>query len=398
MPRPTPFHPRTSALCTSLFYKEWAGCYAVRRYDVYVDREYYALRHQATLMDATPLYKYEVRGKDACELVTRVTVRGFEGHKVGRVSYVCWCDEHGKVLDDGTVTKLALDHFRVTSAEPALAWLERHARGLDVKITDASRSLAALALQGPRSRDVLRGLIGSSIDGLRFFRAMPVRFPGPPAFDGWITRTGYTGDLGYELWCANEHALHLWDAVMECGKPFGLLPMGLDALDVSRVEAGFVLGAVDYTSARIAFIEKQKSTPFELGFDWMVEIDRADFVGREALRAEKERGPARRLVGLEIDWDEFEAIYAAFGLIPHLATETSREPVPVYDGGRQVGYATSRTFSPTLKKYLALATVAAEYAKPQSELRIEVTCEYERRTATARVTPTPFLELERKKS
>jgi aminomethyltransferase len=404
MPRPTPFHARTSALCTSLLYKEWAGCYAVKRYDVYVDREYYALRHQATLMDATPLYKYELRGRDACALVSRVMVRGFEGHKTGRVSYVCWCDEHGKVLDDGTVTKLAEYHFRVTSADPALAWLERQARGLDVSITDVSRSLAALALQGPRSRDVLRSVVGKEIDGLRFFRAMPVRFPiargaaGGPGFDGWITRTGYTGDLGYELWCANEHALALWDAVMEAGAPHGLLPMGLDALDVVRVEAGFVLGAVDYTSARIAFIERQKSTPFELGFDWMVEEERAGFIGAAALRAERAAGPTRRLVGLEIDWDAYEALHAGLGLVPHLATETSREGVPVYDGGRQVGYATSRTFSPTLKKYLALAHVSADLARPGTELAIEATCEYERHTVPARVTKTPFLDLERKKA
>ncbi len=398
MPRPTPFHPRTSALCTSLFYKEWAGCYAVRRYDVYVDREYYALRHQATLMDATPLYKYEVRGANAADLVSRVMVRGFHGHKVGRVSYVCWCDEFGKVLDDGTVSKLAEDHFRVTSAEPALAWLERHARGLDVRVSDVSRTLAALALQGPRSRDVLRGLVGGAIDGLRFFRVMPVRFTASPAFDGWITRTGYTGDLGYELWCANEHALALWDAVIECGKPYGLLPMGLDALDVSRVEAGFVLQSVDYTSARVAWIERQKSTPFELGFDWMVELERDGFVGRDALLSAKETGPKRRLVGLEIDWNEFEALHQRFGLIPHLATETCREGVPVYQGGRQVGYATSRTFSPTLKKYLALATVAAEHAEPGHELAIEVTCEYERHRATARVARMPFFEPERKKA
>jgi aminomethyltransferase len=398
MPRPTPFHARTSALCTSLLYKEWAGCYAVKRYDVYVDREYYALRHQATVMDATPLYKYELCGKDACALASRVMVRDFASHKVGRVSYVCWCDEHGKVLDDGTVTKLAEDHFRVTSADPALAWLTRHARGLDVTLVDASRTLAALALQGPLSRDVLRGLVGSSADGLRFFRAMPVRFPVKPGFEGWVTRTGYTGDLGYELWCANEHAPALWDAVLESGRPFGLLPMGLDALDVARVEAGFVLGAVDYTSARIAFIERQKSTPFELGFDWMVELERDGFVGAAALRAERETGPVRRLIGLEIDWDEFEALHVGFGLVPHLATETSREGVPVYDGARQVGYATSRTFSPTLKKYLALAHVGADHAQPGTELRIEVTCEYERHTAAARVTKTPFLDLERKKA
>ena len=399
MPRPTPLHPRTSALCTSLLFKEWAGCYAVKRYDVYHEREYYALRHQATLMDVTPLYKYEVRGPNAAELVSRVMVRGFKKHEVGRVSYVCWCDEEGKVLDDGTVTRLSDDHFRVTSAEPSLAWLERHARGLDVAVEDVSRKMAALALQGPYSREVLRQLVAGGLDDLGFFRAMPARFEvDGGGFEGVVTRTGYTGDLGYELWCANDDACALWDALMEAGRVNGILPMGLDVLDVARVEAGFLLGSVDYTSARSAFIERQKSSPFELGFDWMVKLKRAPFVGQQALRAEKESGPKRRLVGLEIDWNEFEAIFNRMGLPPHLSAETCREGVPVYRDGRQVGYATSRTWSPLLKKYLALATVRSELSKPGTELTIEVTCEYERHGATATVRPTPFYDPERKKS
>ncbi len=397
MPVPTAFHSRTHPLCTSLLYKEWAGCYAVRRYDVYVDREYYAARNQATAMDATPLYKYELRGKGARDLLSRVSVRGFEKVAIGRVGYVCWCDEHGKVLDDGTVARLGETRYRLTSADPALAWLQGHARGLDVAIEDTSRKLAALALQGPRSRDVLRGLVGRAIDDLRFFRALETRLAGKNGFELTITRTGYTGDLGYELWCAHEHAPALWDALFEAGEPHGLLPMGLDALDVLRVEAGFLLQGVDYTSARRAHIERQKSTPFELGFDWMVDLDRAPFVGQAALRAEKANGPAKKVVGLEIDWNDFERIYEGFELPPHLSTETCREGVPLYRGGRQVGYATSRTWSPLLKKYLALATVESTYAGPGSELEIEVTCEYERHRAGARVQKTPFYDPERKK-
>jgi len=399
MPRPTPLHPRTKELCTSLAYKEWAGCYAVCRYDTYHDREYYALRHQATLMDATPLYKYEVRGPHAAELLSRVTVRDYRRHAVGRVSYVCWCDEHGKVLDDGTATRLDDDHFRFTSAEPALSWLEQHARGLDVVVEDTSRELAALALQGPLSRDVLRPLVGAGLDELRFFRALPVSFDVEGGkVEGLVTRTGYTGDLGYELWMRNDDALAVYDAVLESGKPLGLLPMGLDALDVSRVEAGFVLNGVDYSSARSAFIERQKSTPFELGFDWMVQLEREPFVGQAALRADRERGPQRKLVGLVVDWDEFEAIYESFGLPPHLTTETCREGAPLYEHGSQVGYATSRTWSPLLKQYLALGHVEARLARPGTRLEIEVTCEYERHRAGAVVTATPFFDPERKKA
>ncbi len=398
MPAPTPFHPRTFAACTSLLYKEWAGCYAVRRYDVYLDREYYAVRHQATVMDATPLYKYEVRGKDAAALLARVMVRGFAKFAPGRVGYVCWCDEHGQVLDDGTVTRFADDHFRVTAADPALAWIARQTRGLDVSIVDSSRTLAALALQGPLAREILRNLLGSSIDEVKFFRALVTRLPGKPGPELVVTRTGYTGDLGYELWVANEHAVSLWDALFEAGAPHGLLPMGLDALDVARVEAGFLLGGVDYTSARRALIGRQKSTPYELGFDWMVELEREPFMGQAALARAAAAGPARRFVGLEIDWEDFERIYERYALPPHLETGTSREGVPLFRGGRQIGYATSRSWSPLLKKYLALGTVDADLAAPDNELEIEVTCEYERHRARVRVRKLPFFDPERKKA
>jgi aminomethyltransferase len=398
LPAPTPFHPRTFSACSSLLYKEWAGCYAVKRYDVYVDREYYAVRHQATVMDCSPLYKYELTGPDAAALLSRVMVKSFAKFAVGRVGYVCWCDEHGKVLDDGTVTRLSDQHFRVTAADPALAWILRQTRGLKVEVRDSSRSLAALALQGPSSREVLRGMLGSAVDGLKFFRALPTRLPGKSAAELVLTRTGYTGDLGYELWVANEHAVELWDALLEAGAPHGLMPMGLDALDVARVEAGFLLGGVDYTSARRAHIERQKSTPYELGFDWMVELEREPFVGQAALTRARAEGPSRRFVGLEIDWEDFERIYERYQLAPHVETGTSRDGVPLYRGGRQVGYATSRSWSPLLKKYLALATLDADLAAPDNELEIEVTCEYERHRARARVKKLPFFDPERKKA
>jgi aminomethyltransferase len=398
LPAPTPFHPRTFPACSSWLYKEWAGCYAVKRYDVYLDREYYALRHQATVMDASPLYKYEVRGKDAAALLSRVMVRGFAKFAEGRVGYVCWCDEEGKVLDDGTVTRFAADHFRVTAADPAYAWLSRQTRGLTVTIEDSSRTLAALALQGPRTKEILRALVGNAIDGLKFFRALVTKLPGRAGAELVVTRTGYTGDLGYELWVANEHAVTLWDALAEAGAVHGLLPMGLDALDVARVEAGFLLGGVDYTSARRAPIERQKSTPYELGFDWMVELEREPFLGQAALARAQREGPARRFVGLEIDWQDFERIYEMYGLPPHLETGTSRDGVPLYRGGRQVGYATSRSWSPLLKKYLALGTLEAELAAPDNELEIEVTCEYERHRARAHVRKLPFYDPERKKA
>jgi len=397
VPIPSPLHARTSALCDSLRYKEWAGYFAVCSFAACHEREYYAFRHAAGLIDVTPLYKYEVRGPDAGRLLSRISVRGFTKQKIGVVSYVCWCDERGKVLDDGTVARLDEHHYRMTSADPALRWLERHARGLDVKVEDATRDLAAVALQGPASRAVLRELFGAGIDDLRFFRSWRTTFEGR---DLTITRTGYTGDLGYELWIANDGALALWDAVFEAGRPHGLLPAGLDALDVVRVEAGFLLKDVDYFSARHALIPAHRSSPFELGFDWMVKLDRDPFVGQAALRSEAQTGPTRRLVGLALDWDDLEGLFDNFALPPDLPGGTSRDGVPVYHPGTGhfVGQATSRTWSPTCKSYLALATVESEYAELGTELDVEVTVEYRRKPCRARVVPRPFFDPERKKA
>ena len=388
MPHPTPFHERTAALCTSLRFKEWAGSYAVCAYDTYVDREYYAFRHTAGLLDVTPLYKYEVRGAGAADFLAHVMVRDVRRLERGRVWYTCWCDDDGKVLDDGTVTHLRRDHYRVTSATPNLAWLRTQARGFDVTVEDVTRALCALAIQGPLARAMLQSVCATDLSGLKFFRAAGATIEG--VGEALVTRTGYTGDLGFEIWVRNEQALPLWDALLAAGRPHGLIPAGLDALDVVRVEAGFVLLGVDYFSARDARIPAQTSTPSEIGLGWMVDLDRERFVGQHALAAEAARGPAWALVGLEIDWEEFETLHDRVGLPPHLAVATCREGVPIHLGGRQVGQATSRTWSPTLKRYLALASVHAAHGQVGTTLQIEVTVEYVRHRASARVVPMPF--------
>ena len=403
MPVPTPLHPRTAPLCTSLSWKEWAGYHAVCRFDTALEREYFALRHAVTVMDATPLYKVDVRGPDAALLLSRVTVRDFSSTRVGRVSYVCWCDPHGHVLDDGTVTRLGQDHFRLTSAEPAWTWFSQHARGLDVRLSDVSAEYAALSVQGPRAREVVSQVAGEAAAQLGYFRALEVPLAEHP---GAVTRTGYTGDLGFELWVPAAGALALWDSVLEAGKPHGILPMGLDALDIARVEAGYVLQGVDYFSAKHAWTTRQTSTPFELGFDWMVKLERPEqdhahfesFVGQRALQAEARRGPKRRLVCLEVDWDEFERLHNAWDVPPHLPLGTCREGVPVFLGRHQIGQATSRTWSPMTKRFLALATVDARHAHPGTQLAIEVTVEYHRSPCPARVIPLPALDLSRRKA
>ncbi len=395
MPRKTPFHPRTQALAESYAWKEWAGYLAVCTYDRHSEREYFAFRYAAGLLDVTPLYKVDVRGPDAAAFLSRAWCRDITKCSVGRVVYTTMADAHGKCLDDGTVSRLSRDHYRVTSSESWLAWFGRLSRGFDVTLEDTTHQVAALALQGPHARDVLREITAFDVDRMRFFRVRPTTIAGVPVH---LSRTGYTGDLGYEIWTSNEHALALWDALIAAGRPWGLEPAGLDALDVTRIEAGFVLQGIDYVSARSCLIEARKSTPTEAGLGWTVDLDdRPPFVGQKALLLERERGPVWDLVGLELDWPELEALYASYGLPPHLAPLACRQAVPVYGPSGQVGQATSQTWSPVLKKPIALAQIRVGHAKVGTRLQVEHTVEFERRRITATVVERPFYDPPRKK-
>ncbi|MDX1578627.1 MAG: aminomethyltransferase family protein, partial [Gemmatimonadota bacterium] len=353
------------------------------------------IRSAAALIDVSPLYKYRIAGPGAAALANRVVTRDVEKLEVGQVYYTPWCDPAGKVRDDGTLQRLAASDFRLTSAEPTLLWLEENAVGLDVTVTDESDAVGALALQGPTSRDVLREIAEAEVDGLGFFRLVETRIGGVPVE---LTRTGYTGDLGYEIWVRAEDAVRLWDAVVEAGDRFGLAPAGMLALDMARVEAGLLLVDVDYVPAHRALIELRKSSPFELGLGWTVARGGASYVGRAALEAEREREPAWRLRGLEVDWDSIEAAFAEVDLPPEVPAMALRDSVPVYAGGVQAGYATSRTWSPTVKKLIALAHLRARWAAAGTELEIELTVEHRRRRALARVVDTPFYDPERKRA
>jgi aminomethyltransferase len=397
VPRPTPFHTRTAALCESQAWRRWAGYMVASSYELQHDREYHAIRNAAGLLDVSPLYKYLVTGKDAARLLDRVVTRHVAAAKVGRVLYTPWCDAGGKVIDDGTVSRLGESTFRLTSAEPNLRWLSLNATGLDVRIDDVSETTAALALQGPTSRDILQTLADTDLTRLRYFRLVDTKLRGVPVT---ISRTGYTGDLGYELWLAAADALTVWDALIEAGTPHGITPCGILALDMARVEAALMLLDVDYISAHKALIESQKSSPYELNLGWTVALEKERFVGRAALVAEYAAGAAWRFVGLEVDWVSLERLFAAVGLPPRLPAAAWRTSVPVYAGGsrEQVGYATSGCWSPLLKKSLALAHVTAEHAAVDTPLEIEVTVEHRRRRAEAKVVPTPFFNPERKRA
>jgi aminomethyltransferase len=315
---------------------------------------------------------------------------------IGQAAYCCWCNDDGKIIDDGTVFRLEENRFRVHAAEPMLAWFEQFKRGFDVFIEDITQAVAAVAIQGPTSRDILKQLTDVDLDSLAYCRIATGRLDGLAAV---ISRSGYTGDLGYEIWVENEAALPLWDALMDAGKPYLLQPAGLDVLDITRIEAGLILNGVDFHNAEHCLIESQKSTPFELGLGWMIDLQREPFSGQRALKAERANGSQYALVGLELDWSEQEALYAKHGLPVQVSTGAWRGGVPVYNrqGSRQVGRATSGTWSPIIKKNLALASVENAYALPGTDLKIEYTVEYQRETVTAAVTPMPFYNPEHRK-
>jgi len=396
MPIPTPFHERTRSLCTSYRWKDWSGYYAVCSYDICHEREYNAFRQAAGVLDVTPLFKYDVTGPEAAAFLSRVMVRNIQKLKVGRVVYLCWCDEHGMVLDDGTCARLGEQHFRVTAAAPSYHWFIQHAQPFDCAVEDTTARYGALAIQGPNSREILRQITDIDLDDFRFFAVGACQFDGIP---GWLTRTGYTGDLGYELWVNAEHGVRLWDALMDAGKAFGIEAAGLDALDVTRVEAGFIMQGVDYFSAHEAMIDSQKSTPFELGLGWTVKLkDRLPFIGQEALEREKVDGSRGAMGGLDISWEALERLYDAYELPPCLPSAAWRTAVPVYSADRQIGRATSGAWSPILKRNLALATVESRYAEPGTVVDFEVTVEWERKKVPATVVKPPFFNPERKRS
>jgi aminomethyltransferase len=388
MPIGTPFHQRTFRLCESLNYREWSGYYTVSAYEAHHEHEYNAIRNAAALIDISPLFKYRVTGKDATRLVDRVITRDLRKVSVGQVIYTPWCDEFGKVIDDGTVSRLDEDIYRWTAADPSLRWFTQNAVGLDVRIEDISESVAALALQGPTSARLLKAVTeDADIANLKYFRVTTGKIAGVPVE---ISRTGYTGDLGYEIWVDADRALNVWDALIAGGRAFDITPAGMLALDVARIEAGLLLIDIDFNSSKKALVEEQKYSPFEMGLDRLVHLDKNRFVGQQALLEEKRRGHGKQIVGLEIDWTEVEKLYEAVGLPPAVSPIASRLAVPVFRNGAQIGKATSTTWSPVLKKMIGLATVKREFGKPGAEIEVEITVEAIRHRVRARVTKTPF--------
>jgi aminomethyltransferase len=383
-------------LCQSLNYREWSGYYAVSTYEVHHEHEYNAIRNAAALIDVSPLYKYIVEGKDATKLVNRVITRDIDKVKPGQVIYCCWCDEQGMVIDDGTITRLEENRYRWTAADPSLRWFRQNGLNMNVRIEDVSEQIAALSLQGPTSGRLLKSVAEADIANLKFFRMTSATIAGVPVD---ISRTGYTGDLGYEIWVplrGPDSAVKVWDALMDAGRRFDIHPAGMLAMDVARIEAGLLLMEVDYLSSKKALVPSQKYSPYELGFGRLVHLEKENFIGRAALTQQQKNGVPRQLVGLEVEWTEVDALYEKFGLTPAAPAQASRVHVPVYLGGRQVGKATSTTWSPVLKKLIALASVDTAHAQIGSRLQMEITIEAVRQKVTATVVKLPFFNPERK--
>jgi glycine cleavage system T protein (aminomethyltransferase) len=393
VPVGTAFHERTMALCESLNYREWSGYYTVGVYEMHHEHEYNAIRNSAALIDISPLFKYRITGADATKFVNRVISRDIIKVSVDQVIYCCWCDPEGKVIDDGTITRLGENDYRWTAADPSLRWFQQNALGLNVHIEDISEQVAALALQGPTSGRLLKAVADANIADLKYFRVAHGKIAGVSVD---ISRTGYTGDLGFEIWTPWKDALRVWDKLMNEGEVFDIHPAGMVALDIARIEAGLILIEVDYISSKKALIDSQRYSPSEIGLGKLVDLKKENFVGRDALLEEKRKGPARALAGLEIDWNEVEALYDKIGMAPQVPSTASRVAVPVYRGGRVIGKATSTTWSPTLKKMIALACVERHSATVGTTLNIEMTVEAVRHTVSARVVPLPFFNPPRK--
>jgi aminomethyltransferase len=392
----TAFHPRTSEMNEKLAWGEWSGYHAAAVYADFHDIEYNAIREAAAVIDVSPLYKYLVSGPDGPRLMNRVLPRDAVRQRVNQVYYTPWVDEDAKMIDDGTVTRLSETTYRVTAALPCYRWFVLNATGLDVRVEDITETTAALALQGLKSRDVLGAATGQDWSDVPYFGRRATQIGGVPVD---VTRTGYTGDLGYELFVSTDDALAMWDRLFEVGPDYGLRPAGINALDVSRVEAGLILIEAEYTSALHARTADHYYSPFELGLGRLIDFDKGDFVGRRALLAERKAGgPARRLVGLELDWAGIEGMFARHGLAPMISPFVDRSPVPVYRESRQIGRATSITWGTTIKKMVGFGSIDKAHEKLGTRVSVEYSVEGERGKVSGTVVPLPFLDLPRKRS
>ena len=347
----TPFASRIRAACELQEWENWKGYVTPAAYDE-VELEYFAVRNTTGVFDLSPMTKYRIGGPDAAALLNRVMTRDVRRIAPGRVGYTLWCNDAGMVLDDGTLFHLAAGEYRLCAQERCLDWLHWSALGLDVAIKDETADVAALAVQGPTSCAALRAM---GLDGLECLKPFGLsRF----AFNGGellVSRTGFTGDLGYELWVAPEHAEALWDALFKAGREHLIRPMGSAALELARIEAGFIQAGVDFVPAEQVLRHGRGRSPFELGLGWLVDFDKGPFTGRAALLKEREQGSRFRFVRLDV-----------------AGNKPASESFILNKSGKVVGHATSAAWCPTAKRNLALASLEMPWGRPDDELYAEI--------------------------
>jgi glycine cleavage system T protein (aminomethyltransferase) len=397
MIRTTPFHERTSALNETGLWEHWSGYLSATRYQMSEKFEYFAIRNSAGVFDTSPLYKYRIHGADAERFLAGVLARDVRACRPGHAQYTIWCDDRGFVIEDGVVLRLAADEYLLTSAEPNLAYFQDLVGRENVEIDEVSEDYGVLAVQGPKSREILASL-APKVAKLEYFGLTTAKVGGAAVT---VSRTGYTGDLGYEVWTRADDALRVWDAVWEAGRGRNVIPFGLTALSMARIEAGLLLLDVDFRSSRFAWTDAHRSTPMELGLGWMfrtLESDDRAFIGRDAIRREIAGRTSRwKTMGLVFDWQDFDRHFNAAGLIPPKDHTPIHDEYYVYDDdGRQLGYATSQMYSPVLQRHIALARLPLDIATPGCRVKVELAVNHRYEYFDADVARLPLFNPERR--
>ena len=355
----SPFHKRQAALNIRDSWSVWNG-YKFANYYYDAEYEYFCVRNTCGTYDICPMQKYLIEGNDAEAMLNRMVTRDITKLRQNRVTYVCWCTNEGRMIDDGTIFKLGSNKFMLTCGSPSLAWLRKASFGFDaVKITDITDTLAALSFQGPTTYSVLKALGLKGIEDLKPFQIGYYDFSGTKLM---ISRTGFTGDLGYELWVENEYALALWDALYDKGENFGIQPYGEEATNMARLEAGFIMPYMEFNEALKTVHYQHDQTPFELSLGWLVDFNKPLFNGRKALLLDKKNGPKYTLTKLDIEGNK-----PAEGSYIYGDKKCSLE----------IGYVTSAMWSPAVKANIAMAMIKTEYL--QGEIWAEIYYEKELR-------------------
>ncbi|MDE0807122.1 MAG: aminomethyltransferase family protein [Longimicrobiales bacterium] len=403
MPLTTPFHSRLEEINQTGIWRHWSGYLVAPQYQYSLSNEYYSVRNSVSLLDTSPLFKYSFTGIDAKVLLERILLRDIGHCEVGKAHYTCWCDDRGFVLQDGVVMQVNSGEFWLTAAEPTLRYFRGVAKEMglsEVIIEDVSSDFGILSLQGPQAYNVISEL--TEVSGtLSYFDVVQTEIAGCSVT---VSRTGYTGDLGYEIWIRSDDAMRVWDALIGAGEDFNITPIGTTALKMVRVEAGLLLMGTDFYTSRFAWVDSQRETPHELGWGWMLkglENDGRDFIGRGAVEKELEMGKSRwKTVGLTVDWQEYESTYTEAGILPPHHEVYSESTMSIYRRGSKdwdyAGYASSFLVSSLLKKPIAIAKLPVDLTAIGSEVNLEIPVIREPKNVLARVSKMPFFNPPRK--